>query len=165
MESFETLKKANALLFCSKIYVTDRSSLPETIESFVKNSFKSLSSQSKGGRGSSGFNLFKTLDSVKAGVFDYFFIISNSTIVFISRHFFVFASFYDFFKAICRFAIQYRGFFNFPCHLLKFYTSEKFFARKMRLFCFLSWYFLTRHNYSCQGKSLVICDLFLLTVQ
>jgi len=133
MESFETLKKAIVLLFCSKIYVTDRSSLPETIESFVKNSFKSLSSQSNGGRRSSGFNLFKTLGSVKAGEFDYFFIISNRTIIFSSRHFFVFVIFYDFSKTHCRFAMQYRGFFNFPCHLIKVYTSEKLFARENEL--------------------------------
>lgn len=71
MESLETLKKAMVLLFCSKTYVTDKSSLSEIIESFVKNSFKS-SSQSKGGRKSSGFNLFKIGGSIKTGRFDYF---------------------------------------------------------------------------------------------
>ena len=82
MESLETLKKAMVLLFCSKTYVTERSSLPEITESCVKNSFKSSSSQSKGGLGSEGFNLFKIRGSVKSGRFDYLLIVFNRAIKF-----------------------------------------------------------------------------------
>jgi hypothetical protein len=133
MESLETLKKATVLLFCSKTYVTERSSLPDTIESFVKNSFKSSSLQSKGDRGSSGFNLFKTSYSVKTGRFDYFFIILNCTVVFGGRDFFIFVVFYAFFKACRSLTMQYRSFFNWSCHLIRVYIFGKLFARKLYL--------------------------------
>lgn len=133
MESLETLKKAIVLLFCSKTYVTDRSSLPETIESFVKNSFKSSSSQSKGGRRSSGFNLFKIGGSVKSSGFDYFFVVLDSTIEFRRRNFFIFVVSYAFFKSCRRLTAKYRCFFNVPCHLIKVYMFEKLFARKLNI--------------------------------